>query len=341
MAKLAELGKQFPCTTQGVQIPVDDEDVEIYSGEVLEAWFEADRDINTSIAFDILVDVLRMKEQYPYFVLHYVKVETRKITVQYSLAPMGTTASPHLLVIAAVLLVIAFAGIIATIGLTIRWTRGYLWSPTGSAVITAKHTETQKGISGVRLSVDGKYVGKTDGGSVSAKGLVVGDHQFAGEPLEGFHDPAPVTALIELNKVTNVTIWYRPSDIPEPKTGDLNVYTSPVSGIVYVDGEEKGPAPIAIKDLTIGNHSVGFGSVEGYITPSPQTVTIVGGQTSTVTGTYTTEAPWIEKYLRIALIGVGAIFGGALIVPPAIRALRKEIAKGTERGKEAESVGQR
>jgi len=328
MAKLAELGKQFPCTTQGVEIPIDDDQAEIYSGEVLEAWYIADKDINTHAAFQVLEEVLRMKEQYPHFVLHYIKVETRKVTVQYSLAPMKTTASPGLLVTAAILLAIAFAGIIAAIGLTIRWKRGYLWSPTGNAVINAVHTETKKGISGVKISVDGNYVGKTDGGSVSVKRLLVGPHEFSGEKLEGFHAPMMVTKEIELNKVSNIDIWYRPSDIPEPKTGFLYVTTTPVNGMVYANGYQ-GEAPFRV-ELPVGDYTVSFGAVEGYITPAQVTATIVGGLTTPVTREYTEEGEWWEKYLKWVLIGGGVIAGGALLLPPAIRALRKGIEKRSE-----------
>jgi hypothetical protein len=325
MAILAELGQKFPCTTQGTEIPVDDEQVDIYAGEVLEAWFESNKDINIDLAFQTLHEVLRMKEEYPHFVLHHIKVETRRISVQYSIAPMGTTASPGLLVIAAILIALAFTGIILTIGLTIRWTRGWLWSPTGNAVINAVHTETQKGISGVGIYVDGNRVGQTDGGSFSVKGLVVGAHEFAGETLEGFHPPQQVTKEIELNKTSNIDIWYRPSDIPEPKTGYLHVYTTPVTGLVYVDGEEKGPAPIAL-ELSVGDHTVGFGPVEDYITPSPQTATIVGGQTTPITGNYTLPeegGEWYEQLIKYALIGGGVILGAALLIPEAIRAISR------------------
>jgi hypothetical protein len=326
MAKLAELGYQFPCTTQGIQISVDDEQAEMYSGQVLEAWFTADKDISISEAYRVLNEILRMKEQYPDFVLHYIKVETRKITAQYSIAPVGATHSPLI----PVLIFVIIAEIIAIIGvaLYLRWTRGYLWSPTGNAVINAVHTETKKGISGVKISVDGNYVGKTDGGSVSVRGLLVGPHEFSGEKLEGFHAPMMVTKEIELNKTSNIDIWYRPSDIPEPKTGFLYVATTPVNGMVYANGYQ-GEAPFRV-ELPVGDYTVSFGAVEGYITPAPVTATIVGGLTTPVTREYTEEGEWWEKYLKWILIGGGVIAGGALLLPPAIRALRKDIEKRSE-----------
>lgn len=324
MAKLAELGRQYPCTTQGVEIPVDDPG-DIYAGDVLEAWFEADRDINVDTAFAVLVEVLRMKEEYPHFVLHYVKVETRKITVQYSIAPMKTTGNSPLSLV--LWIVIAFfVGLIAYTGLNLYWTRGYLVRPTGTAVINAVHTETKKGISGVAIYVDGNYVGRTDGGSVSVKRLVVGPHEFNGEPLEDYHVPMPVTKEIELNKISNVDIYYRPSDIPEPKTGWLDVYTTPVTGVVSADGVERGPAPIEL-ELSIGDHTVGFGPVEGYIAPAPQTATIVGGQRTPITGEYLVpgaEEAWYAKLAKYGLIGGGIIIGTVLVVPPVIRAIREK-----------------
>ena len=324
MAILAELGAKFPCTTQGIEIPVEDENVQFYAGEVLEAWFDTDQDIDIDAAFNVLVEVLRMKEEYPHFVLHYVKVETRRVTVQYSLAPAGTTASPGLLVMAAIIIALTFTGIILTIGLTIRWTRGWLWSPTGDAVINAVHTETKKGISGVTIYVDGNDVGKTDGGSISVKGLLVGPHEFSGETLEGFHAPTLVTKEIELNKTSNIDIWYRPSDIPEPKTGFLYVVTTPITGMVYVNGYQS-EAPFH-EELPIRDYTVSFGPVEGYITPSPQTATIVGGVTTAVTAYYTLpeeEGDLWSKILKYALIGGGIILGAGLAIPEIIRAIAR------------------
>jgi hypothetical protein len=332
--RLAELGKYFPCETEGYEIAIDDTEATMEAGDVLEAQWVADRDISIDAAFDLLVEALRMKEEYPEFVLHFVRVETRKITMQYSIAPSGASHSPA---IAALIWIIVKAfGIILGLAVAgyliyIAAEREYIFpakKPTGNATIIAKHTETKKGISGVKIYRDGNFIGKTDGGSVSEKNILTGDHQFAGEPLAEFHDPAPVTATIVKDKTIDITIWYRPVDIPEPSTGYLYVYTSPVIGTVYVKGEEVGPAPQALK-LAIGDYKVGFGPVDGYITPETQTVTIVAGDETTakaITGYYLLpgeEEGW-EKYLKYGLIGVGVIAGSALVLPPVIRAIREK-----------------
>jgi len=333
MATLAELGKNYPCATAGVSIPVNDQMLSMVSGEVLEVQFTADRDINIDAAFNALEQVLRMKEQYPHFVLHYVKIETRTITFQYSVAPTGATASPVLIVALIYLIVAALVAYLIGMALTLEWTRGYLWSPPnplGNAIITAKNTETQKGIPGVQIFVDGKSVGKTDGGSISVKNLLAGDHQFAGATLDGYHPPAPITATIVKDQTINITIFYRPINIPEPTTGTLEVYASPVNAVVYVDTINKGEAPVSV-ELSTGNHTVGFAPVDGYTTPPVQTITIVGGETTAVTGVYKTveaKKPWYETLAKDALIVGGIIAGTALIVPPVIRALKK--GKSTE-----------
>lgn len=331
MAILTELGKKYPCSTQGYAIPTDDTESFMEAGDVVEAQWVADRDISTAAAFDLLIEVLKIKEEYPDFVLHYIKVESRRISVQYSIAPVGASHSPA--VAALIWLVVKAIGILIGIALV-----GYViytlidrqyWlaakKPTGTAVITAKHTETDKAISDVLIYVDGNEVGRTDGGSIEVTDLPVGEHKFAGETLEGFHKPASITETIVKDQVHDITVWYRPEGIPDPTTGFLHVYTDPVQGMVYIDTVEIGLAPVS-EEVDKGDHTISFGSVEGYITPDTQTVTVVAGQTKEITGKYRKpdeDEVWYEKYLKYALIGGGAILGASLLVPELIRALRR------------------
>jgi glycine/D-amino acid oxidase-like deaminating enzyme len=69
------------------------------------------------------------------------------------------------------------------------------------------------------------------------------------------------------------------------ETGTLSVITTPVRGAIYVDTLFKG-THFWSGDLYVGPHVVSFGDVDGYIAPSPQTVTVIGDQTYYVIGAY-------------------------------------------------------
>lgn len=328
---LTELGKKFPCSTQGYAIPTDDTTSSMEAGDVVEAQWVADKDISMVAAFGLLHEVLKIKEKYPEFVLHYIKLESRKISMQYSIAPVGASHSPA--VAAIIWAVVKAIGILVGIALAgyLVYTlidRQYLLPvkpPTGTAVVTSKHTGTEKAIPNVLIYVDGQQIGRTDGGSIEITDLEPGPHQFAGEILEGFHAPAQITETIVKDQVHDITIWYRPEDDPEPTTGFLHIYTDPVQGMVYIDTVEIGLAPVS-EEVDRGDHTVSFGSVEGYITPETQTVTVPAGKVKEVTGKYLTPGEgeeWFEKYLKYALIGGGVILGTALLVPEIIRLLMR------------------
>ncbi len=77
-------------------------------------------------------------------------------------------------------------------------------------------------------------------------------------------------------------------------TGTLSVTTVPVSGPIYVDYFLVG-ARFWSGDLTSGSHVVSFGDVDGYIAPSPQTVTIIANQTYYAVGTYRISLSLLER----------------------------------------------
>ena len=68
-------------------------------------------------------------------------------------------------------------------------------------------------------------------------------------------------------------------------TGALSITTTPVRGAIYIDYIFKGTS-FWSGDLGIGSHVVSFGRVDGHITPSPKTVTLVTDQTYYVIGNY-------------------------------------------------------
>jgi len=69
------------------------------------------------------------------------------------------------------------------------------------------------------------------------------------------------------------------------ETGTLSITTTPVSGTIFVDNVFKG-TKFWSGDLNVGPHMVSFGDVDGYIAPSPQTVTVIADQTYYVIGAY-------------------------------------------------------
>jgi hypothetical protein len=69
------------------------------------------------------------------------------------------------------------------------------------------------------------------------------------------------------------------------ETGTLSIITTPASGAIFVDNVFKGKK-FWSGDLNVGPHMVSFGDVDGYIAPSPQTVTVIADQTYYVIGAY-------------------------------------------------------
>ena len=345
MATLAELGKKHPITTEGVEFPVDDETATMQAGDIVEAWITADRDLDPLLAGPAMEQLLKMKEQYPDFVLHYIKIETRKITVQFSAAPGSggisqangqAIAGDITLALAWTILIVvsAVAAIfVATMAAYFQMTRGWIFvkpPPVGNALIHALHTTTKKGMPDIQISVDQDVRGTTgaNGEPVLVEDLLAGPHIFTGETIAGFHAPAPITQSVLEGQQVVIEIWYRPESEPEPTTGYLTVDTSPVKGEVWVGGTSYGDAPIEPIELDIGTYDVSYGPVEGYEAPPPDTATIVGGVSLGLVAFYTPiEGPWYEKYIQYALIGGGVILGAAVLLPQVIRAISKRGAK--------------
>ena len=75
--------------------------------------------------------------------------------------------------------------------------------------------------------------------------------------------------------------WWRPVE----GKAYLDIVTEPVSGGVYIDGSLKGTAPLLV-EVSPELHTVSFGTVEGYVTPSGETVIVAEGETKTIRGVY-------------------------------------------------------
>jgi hypothetical protein len=87
---------------------------------------------------------------------------------------------------------------------------------------------------------------------------------------------SPPDQRVYVDRATTVRGRYeRVAKVEIPKKRHyLEVYTSPISGPVYIDNIYVGVAPV-IRLVAEGWHTVSFGFVEGYITPSPIRVNVV------------------------------------------------------------------
>ena len=336
MATIAEVGVFYPCATKGIEIPIDDEESTMQAGDVFEAQWDADDDINMWAAFDVIHEVLRMKEEYPYFVWHGLKIETRRITVQFSIAPPGqTTPNPGLVIGLIQAVVIAIGAIMAILlgsyAVYIAFKRGYLLPekpPQGDVQVWAQDSTNGVPLPNVKVSIAGQI--KTTGSSGEAvlfKDLTAGQYTVFGETLDGYHPPLQKAVTVKDKEVAEVKIQYYDETQPVPGHGYVMVYTEPITGEVAIGGVPYGPAPVGPIELQAGDTvAVSYSHVEGYITPPIDVFTVPQEDTQIVIGRYKlpeyAEGPWYEKYLKYALIGGGVIIGTAILIPKMIRSVR-------------------
>jgi len=334
MAKLAEVGVFYPCATKGIEIPIDDEETTMQAGDVLEAQWVADRDLNLRAAFEVIHEVLRMKEEYPYFVWHGLKIETRRITVQFSIAPSGqTTGNPGpvtgLIWTVVWAVGIILAAVVAAYAAILALYREY-WLPEkpqqGDVIVWTEDSTNKVPLPNVKVSVAGQMKTTGPNGDVLFKDITVGTYTIFGETLDGYHPPDTRKVTVKDKEVSEVKIQYFDSAQPKPEHGYVWVYTEPVTGEVAIGNVPYGPAPVGPIQLPAGDTlAVSYSHVEGYITPPIDIFTVPRAETEIIVGKYKLppydEEPWYDKYVKYALIGGGVIIGTAILIPELIRSV--------------------
>jgi hypothetical protein len=78
---------------------------------------------------------------------------------------------------------------------------------------------------------------------------------------------------------------------------------------IYVDGVYAGVAPVTVS-VSPGTHEVAFGAIEGWVTPSVESVTVSAGQTAEVLGQYTVAPPTNITLKVYVLTSTGAGVSG-------------------------------
>lgn len=296
---IAEVGHKYTVTESIIL-----EEVEPKSGDVVELYWECDREITPGEAARVVFETAKIKETYSNSVIHYVGVDTRRITVQYSVAPPGGEATPLNWWQIAIIIGALITAIIVAVYLLGR--AGYLpWvAPTGNVSVIAISAYDDAAI-----AAPFTFNGEEYTTPITIEDLDVGTYHITWLPVEGYLLPDPPTDVVTIiaDETVEARGEYWPEDAPpRPTTGLLIVATYPVRGTVYVDGADYGKAPL---ELTIekGDHTVSFGDVSGYEAPQARGVTIhVGGRT-TVIGEYKRVWPtWAWAAIAVA-IGAGVV----------------------------------
>jgi subtilase family serine protease len=105
-----------------------------------------------------------------------------------------------------------------------------------------------------------------------------------------------------------------------PPTGSLKVYIDPAAAITagakwQVDGGTFLRNGVTVTNLSVGNHTVTFSTINGWATPASQTVTIDTNSTTTANGTYIAIGSLKVTIVPALAISAGAqwqVDGGAL-----------------------------
>jgi hypothetical protein len=329
---MIELGTKYPCTTQGHEVDIETDTIE--AGDILECYFQSDYTISSEDAYNAAKAIIQIKEHYPDLVIHYFKSSGNLITIQYSIAPSSGISRriAFAQIVAIIIVLLLILGIIITF---YALQRGYVLpvkKPMGDAVILAKDYSTQLAISGAEIFVDGVKRGVTGAsGSVLVKNLLAGEHNFEGGGVDGYQPPAVVKATVVANQQLNVNIVYYPEGMTPPTTGWLIIYTNINAGQISIDGAPYVDAPVVIIDQPVGQYTIAFSSVDGYVTPPVQTATVQGGEKTPIEGVYEpwqNKEEWWQTIVKYALIGGGVIVGLAVLVPNLVSSLQRKRLEG-------------
>ncbi|MGD1086324.1 MAG: choice-of-anchor Q domain-containing protein, partial [Verrucomicrobiota bacterium] len=129
-----------------------------------------------------------------------------------------------------------------------------------------------------------------DSGDLEASGttvtpLAVGNHSISFIPIAGWTTPSNLTVTISDNQTTLITGTY------VQQTGALQVNLAPAAAVSagaqwQVDGGALQNSGATVSGLPVGNHTVSFTTVSGWMVPSNLVVSISNNLTNVLTATY-------------------------------------------------------
>ena len=89
----------------------------------------------------------------------------------------------------------------------------------------------------------------------------------------------------------NLSVLFTTSSVTQPTTGALSTSILPAGAVSAgaqwtVDGGAWQDSGATVVGLAAGAHTVQFKAVSGWVTPSAKSVTVVAGETTSASGTY-------------------------------------------------------
>jgi len=307
---LAEFGHKHPCDEFIVLEKTDAE-----PGDIIEFYLIPDRELTDRDAIDIAYKALEIKKDYPDAIIHYLRIDPHRVTVQFSTSPVGGQKYTWwIYVIYALIAILAIYVITWSVIEIAKVLRGV--APTGNVSVIAINA-----YDGAAIAAPFTFNGDAYTTPIEIEDVSVGPHHITWLLVEGYLLPDPPTDTVTI--IADETVeacgdYWAEDAPPRPTTGLLIVATYPVRGTVYVDGADRGKAPL---ELTIekGDHTVSFGDVSGYEAPQAREVTIHAGGRTTVIGEYKRIWPtWVW-----AVIGVAGAVGIAAIVTTVTKLVRR------------------
>ncbi len=102
-----------------------------------------------------------------------------------------------------------------------------------------------------------------------------------------------IDQAIEVRSRRTSLAYFQFTEAPPIEQGTLQIITTPIDGEVFINSISEGLAPIT-KDVDVGSYTISFGTVSGYTTPDPQTVSVYENQITYVEGDYQIIPPQPE-----------------------------------------------
>ena len=183
-----------------------------------------------------------------------------------------------------------------TIGFYVRCVRT-IPAPTGSLTVAIL---PQNAISaGAQWNIDN---GAWQNSGSTLNNITTGTHVLYFKSVNGWTSPSSQLVAIFSNQTTTVTGTY----VQQTYTGSLTVTIQPQGAISAgaqwnIDNGAWKNSGSTLSDITTGTHTIYFKPVDGWTSPSTQSVVIFSNQTTSMAGVYTQKIKNLSSIINLLL----------------------------------------